>query len=156
MAAFLEIPSSTYIGFENLTIHPNNSELLMEHAEKMAFVLETSVSRLFPKSLTKIKLNKVTKEIDADQIISPNGTPKEVLQIESRELTRVIDLKLAMLSRREEMVLRKRFGLGEEDEHTLKDIGDLIEVGKERIRYNEACALRKLRHPTIAKDLEDY
>jgi RNA polymerase primary sigma factor len=63
---------------------------------------------------------------------------------------------LSTLSPKEERVVRMRFGLGEKQDHTLEEVGQMFEVTRERIRQIEAKALRKLRHPTRAKHLRCF
>ncbi|MEE9274496.1 MAG: sigma factor-like helix-turn-helix DNA-binding protein, partial [bacterium] len=63
---------------------------------------------------------------------------------------------LQTLSPREEKVLRKRFGIGAESEHTLEEVGQTFAVTRERIRQIEAKALRKLRHPSRSKKLHSF
>jgi RNA polymerase primary sigma factor len=63
---------------------------------------------------------------------------------------------LTSLTPREERVLRKRFGIGEQTDHTLEEVGREFSVTRERIRQIEAKALRKLRHPTRSKFLETF
>jgi len=63
---------------------------------------------------------------------------------------------LATLTPREEKVIRMRFGIGERSDHTLEEVGQDFAVTRERIRQIEAKALRKLRHPSRVKRLEDY
>ena len=63
---------------------------------------------------------------------------------------------LSTLSPREERVVRMRFGLGENHDHTLEEVGQMFEVTRERIRQIEAKALRKLRHPTRARHLRCF
>ena len=60
---------------------------------------------------------------------------------------------LAMLTPREERVLRMRFGIGMNTDHTLEEVGQQFSVTRERIRQIEAKALRKLKHPTRSKKL---
>ena len=63
---------------------------------------------------------------------------------------------LATLTPREEKVLRMRFGIGEKSDHTLEEVGQDFDVTRERIRQIEAKALRKLRHPSRAKQLKSF
>ncbi len=63
---------------------------------------------------------------------------------------------LSSLTPREEKVLRMRFGIGEKSDHTLEEVGQDFDVTRERIRQIEAKALRKLRHPSRAKQLKSF
>lgn len=63
---------------------------------------------------------------------------------------------LAMLSPREEQVLRLRFGIGESADHTLEEIGQRFELTRQRIRQIEARALRKLRQPVRNRELKAF
>ena len=63
---------------------------------------------------------------------------------------------LATLSPREERVLRMRFGIGMNTDHTLEEVGLQFSVTRERIRQIEAKALRKLKHPSRSKHLKSF
>lgn len=63
---------------------------------------------------------------------------------------------LQTLTAREEKVLRMRFGIGEESDHTLEEVGQDFNVTRERIRQIEAKALRKLRHPSRSEKLKNF
>ena len=63
---------------------------------------------------------------------------------------------LSSLTPREERVLRMRFGIGMNSDHTLEEVGQQFSVTRERIRQIEAKALRKLKHPTRAKLLKSF
>jgi len=68
------------------------------------------------------------------------------------QMTRV----LSTLSRREEKVIRLRFGLGDGTPRTLEEVGTIFKVTRERVRQIEAKALRKLRHPSRSRKLKGY
>ena len=63
---------------------------------------------------------------------------------------------LATLTPREERVLRMRFGIGMNTEHTLEEVGQQFSVTRERIRQIEAKALRKLKHPGRSRMLRSF
>ena len=63
---------------------------------------------------------------------------------------------LASLTPREERVLRMRFGIGMNSDHTLEEVGLQFSVTRERIRQIEAKALRKLKHPSRSKQLKSF
>ena len=63
---------------------------------------------------------------------------------------------LSSLTAREERVLRMRFGIGMNSDHTLEEVGQQFSVTRERIRQIEAKALRKLKHPSRSKKLKSF
>jgi RNA polymerase primary sigma factor len=63
---------------------------------------------------------------------------------------------LASLTPREERVLRMRFGIGVNTDHTLEEVGQQFSVTRERIRQIEAKALRKLKHPSRSRKLRSF
>ena len=63
---------------------------------------------------------------------------------------------LSSLTPREERVLRMRFGIGMNTDHTLEEVGQQFSVTRERIRQIEAKALRKLKHPSRSRKLRSY
>ncbi len=86
--------------------------------------------------------NNMTSELDLEDIITKNMIKEKVTNA------------LTSLNPREERVIRMRFGIGCDTEHTLEEIGKQLNVGSERIRCIEAKALRKLKHPSRSKVLE--
>jgi RNA polymerase primary sigma factor len=66
------------------------------------------------------------------------------------------DTILTTLTAREEKIMKMRFGIGEEVEHTLEEIGRAFKVSRERIRQIEKKALKRLKHPTRKAALEDF
>ncbi|MGB0055657.1 MAG: RNA polymerase sigma factor RpoD, partial [Methyloceanibacter sp.] len=63
---------------------------------------------------------------------------------------------LASLTPREERIVRMRFGLGMNSDHTLEEVGQQFSVTRERIRQIEAKALRKLKHPSRSRELRSF
>lgn len=70
------------------------------------------------------------------------------------DVNQTVGKALASLSAREEHVVRMRFGIGGNKEHTLEEIGNKMKVTRERVRQIEKAALKRLSHPGKIKDLE--
>ena len=81
-------------------------------------------------------------------------SPAEAATMEA--LKRDLAAVLKTLTPREESVLKMRFGLDDGQPKTLEEVGKKFDVTRERIRQIEAKALRKLRHPSRLKKLQDY
>ena len=91
------------------------------------------------------------KDLIADEkSLSPNDCLLE------KDLTRHIRKLLGGLSAREEKILRLRFGIGEDGECTLEEIGRQFNLSRERIRQIEAKALERLRDPNRHKEIREY
>jgi len=88
--------------------------------------------------------------IEDKKVVSPI---ESVVKKDLKEQTLKV---LSTLAIREEKVLRKRFGIGLDSEHTLEEVGQDFSVTRERIRQIEAKALRKLRHPSRSKKLKSF
>ncbi len=88
--------------------------------------------------------------IEDKNVINPGDA---IISLNLAEQTRRV---LSTLTAREEKVLRMRFGIGEESDHTLEEVGQDFNVTRERIRQIEAKALRKLRHPSRAGKLKSF
>ena len=85
-----------------------------------------------------------TNVIQPDQAATTEGLQEDVQNV------------LAGLTPREAKVLRMRFGIDMNTDHTLEEVGKQFDVTRERIRQIEAKALRKLRHPSRSDKLESY
>ena len=88
--------------------------------------------------------------IEDTSISSPDEAATE------ENLTEATDDILGSLTAREAKVLRMRFGIGMNTDHTLEEVGKQFDVTRERIRQIEAKALRKLRHPTRSSHLRGF
>jgi RNA polymerase primary sigma factor len=85
-----------------------------------------------------------------DKAVSPY---EAILESQLGEKTGSI---LTTLTAREEKIMKMRFGIGDEVEHTLEEIGRAFKVSRERIRQIEKKALKRLKHPTRKAALEDF
>ena len=72
------------------------------------------------------------------------------------DMKKNIDIALSSLTAREQSIIRKRFGLGEDTPHTLEEVGLEFDVTRERVRQIEVKAIRKLRHPSRSKWLRAF
>jgi RNA polymerase sigma factor (sigma-70 family) len=119
--------------------------------EELASELGMDVGRLL--ELTKVSAPTMSLETPAgddeqsrvmDFIPDPVG-PTAIDSINDREVAEEATRALSRLTAREERILRLRFGIGQREERTLEQIGQLFSLTRERIRQIEAKALRKLR-----------
>tara|TARA_B100000029_G_C17596926_1_gene964498 strand:+ start:60 stop:1763 length:1704 start_codon:yes stop_codon:yes gene_type:complete len=83
-------------------------------------------------------------------VVSPSDA---LISLSLKEQT---DAVLKSLTPREEKVIKMRFGVNDDSEHTLEEVGQDFAVTRERIRQIEAKALRKLRHPTRSRKLRTF
>jgi len=104
--------------------------------------------------------NPVGTEGDEGSVLGDFIEDKNALQpVDSAirsNLREVTTRVLSSLTPREERVLRMRFGIGMNTDHTLEEVGHEFDVTRERIRQIEAKALKKLRRPNRAKKLKGF
>ena len=131
-------------------------------AEELAEKLELPVEKV--KSILEMNQDPISLEtpvgseedselgdfVEDDKFANPYDATTRVL------LKEQLDDVLKTLNEREEMVLRYRYGLDDGSQKTLEEVGKIFNVTRERIRQIEVKALRKLRHPSRRKKLEDY
>ena len=130
-----------------------------ELAEKLAMPIDRSAEGLLKIAKEPISLETpIGEEEDShlgDFIEDKNAVlPLDAaIQANLRETTTRV---LATLTPREERVLRMRFGIGMNTDHTLEEVGQQFSVTRERIRQIEAKALRKLKHPSRSRKLRSF
>lgn len=115
-----------------------------------------------------ISLMQTTQEpISLDMTIGDDSTSLGALVLDrnaadpqeeliAQEMRGEIEAILSTLDEREQMVLRRRFGFDEDDQSVLQQIGDELNISRERVRQIESQALRKLRSSARKKRLRDY
>jgi RNA polymerase primary sigma factor len=82
-----------------------------------------------------------------EEFISDKNSPSPYSDTESNNVTKHILRVLNTLTPKEAEIIRMRFGIGFEKDHTLEEVGRLFSITRERVRQIEAKALRKLKHP---------
>ncbi|MBI2413038.1 MAG: RNA polymerase sigma factor RpoD [Deltaproteobacteria bacterium] len=129
-----------------------------ELAERMSLPID-KIRKIMKIAKEPISLETPVGE-DGDSMLGDFIEDKEAAiphdEMVSNDLTGHMNEVLATLSPREEKVLRMRFGIGENKDHTLEEVGAYFNVTRERIRQIEAKALRKLRHPKRCKKLKTF
>lgn len=90
------------------------------------------------------------------ECIADKESVSAVDQIENNQLNEITDRLLKGLSPRDERILRMRFGVGGEAEHTLEEIGEKFNLSRERIRQIETSALRRIRVAEESRELRPY
>lgn len=95
-----------------------------------------------------------TEGVKEEHLHSP--LPSPLACAIKNDLVKTTKKALAQLTPKEAEVLRLRFGIGKNSDHTLDEVGDKFKVTRERIRQLESKALRRLRHPTNAKLLRSF
>jgi RNA polymerase primary sigma factor len=129
-----------------------------ELAEKLAMPLE-KVRKVLKIAKEPISLETPIGDEEDSHLGDFIQDPNVVLPIDAaiqsnlRETTTRV---LASLTPREERVLRMRFGIGMNTDHTLEEVGQQFSVTRERIRQIEAKALRKLKHPSRSRKLRSF
>lgn len=88
--------------------------------------------------------------------LEDTGASSPVDKTTAESLKEATNSVLSTLTAREAKVLRMRFGIHMNQDHTLEEVGKQFDVTRERIRQIEAKALRKLRHPSRADSLRSF
>jgi len=138
--------------FQELGREPTPDEIAKRSGlpiRKVRLILESSKK---PLSLE----TPIGEDSDLGDFLEDKRTPSPAESLLSQDMTLQVERALASLSPKEAEILRLRFGIGEEGEHTLEEVGQRFEVTRERIRQIEAKALRKLRSPLRGRGLRSF
>jgi RNA polymerase sigma factor (sigma-70 family) len=153
LAALVEIPLHVYGTLETMRTSPvTRRGEWSTHALKLSAFYEVPVEEIFPESVMNIKDNKATRLVDAIEITSLLAAQEPRLlespndELPDREkMKEAIRDALGHLKPRAATVLRMRFGLDDGEPKTLREIGDVLGVGRERIRQIEQQGLRVIK-----------
>ncbi len=138
--------------FQELGREPTPEEIAKRSAlplRKVRLILESSKK---PLSLE----TPIGEDSDLGDFLEDKRTPSPSDSLLTQDLTVQVARALGTLSSKEAEILRLRFGIGEDGEHTLEEVGQRFEVTRERIRQIEAKALRKLRSPLRGRGLRSF
>jgi RNA polymerase primary sigma factor len=131
---------------------------LEEIAEKMGMSLE-KVQKVLKITKKPISLETPIGE-EEDSRLGDFIEDKEVISPQEAatrsNMAKQIQKVLSTLNKKEEKILRMRFGIGEKHDHTLEEVGQDFDLTRERIRQIEEKALRKLKHSSRADKLRSF
>jgi RNA polymerase primary sigma factor len=139
---------------QNYGREPTVEEIVREvkmPADKVKAVLKVSVETIsLDRPLKEHDDSRLGEFIEDTQITSP--AQKAAFAILQDKISTVLNT----LSKKEERVIRMRFGIGDGRPRTLEEVGNIFNITRERVRQIESKALRKLRHPSRSKELKGY
>ena len=153
-----EIINKLYLTSQNLVQQMGREPTREEIAKKMGIPLEKM------EKIIKVAKNPVSLETpigeEEDSRLEDFIEDKEVISPQEAAITsdmaNQIHRVLSTLDKREEKILRMRFGIGETHDHTLEEVGQDFQVTRERIRQIELKALMKLKHSSRAEKLKNF
>ena len=136
---------------QQLGREPNNAEI----AQKLG-VPTRKVEEVFRAIQDPIALQTPVGDEDTEleDFIGDKNSPSPYSDAERIEISEHIQRVLRTLTPKEEKVIRMRFGVGAERDHTLEEVGRHLSITRERVRQIEAKALRKLKHPSRLRALK--
>ncbi len=94
------------------------------------------------------------EDTELEDFVGDKTSPSPYSDTERIEMSEQIQRVLRTLTSKEETVVRMRFGIGVDRDHTLEEVGRFLSITRERVRQIEAKALRKLKHPSRLKALK--
>ncbi|MDA8173746.1 MAG: sigma-70 family RNA polymerase sigma factor, partial [Nitrospiraceae bacterium] len=95
------------------------------------------------------------EDTELEDFIGDKNSPSPYVDAEKSEISEQIQGILKTLTPKEEKVIRMRFGIGTDRDHTLEEVGRYLSITRERVRQIEAKALRKLKHPSRLRALKN-
>ncbi|MFZ6016767.1 MAG: sigma-70 family RNA polymerase sigma factor [Nitrospirota bacterium] len=130
---------------------PNNEEIAVKLGVPVRKVEEVFRAIQDPIALQTLVGDEDT---ELEDFIGDKNSPSPYFDAEKTETSEQIQRVLKTLTPKEERVIRMRFGIGAERDHTLEEVGRHLSITRERVRQIEAKALRKLKHPSRLRALK--
>jgi RNA polymerase primary sigma factor len=126
--------------------------------EELAGALSISLQKLQQLRMMRHHASSLDTIVGGDattlgELLPDRVIPRPDREVEQRLLQQLLAEALSQMSEREQRILELRFGLVDGQGHTLEEIGEIFGLTRERIRQIESKALRKMRHPRLAKHL---
>lgn len=152
---FLELRSQFFKTFYELVKELGREPTPAELSERTGLPQE-KILAIFEASREPVSLELPIGDEDSTlgDFIENKDSPSPYEEVKDRDLSEKIRSLLSTLSPREEKIIRLRFGIGEEDEYTLEEIGRRFGVSRERIRQIEKKALSRLRQMTQKENIK--
>ena len=159
-----KISYGCWCALENLKRYPYNKRGFewSESAVKISKAFNMPPEILFPQALEEITNNKAEREMSAASFLLDSSVETLLLEqnpetkVTQDSLRRQVQGVLSTLSPREQKVIAMRFGLDGDGPKTFDEIGEVFNIGRERVRQIEAKAFRMLRHPSRIKQLKVF
>src|SRR6185437_7384155 len=131
-------------------------------AHEIAAALDVTTERVRELTVWAEKIYSLDAPMSEDEensigdIVPDENTPSPSDAIERDMLRQDVRRVLDGLNPRERQVIELRFGLVDDHDYTLEEVGKRLKVTRERVRQIEERAIRKLRHPTMSRMLREY
>lgn len=145
---------------ETLGREPTIEEIALYLEEQGTKIDKNAIENaiLYKKTFTSLDtpIESEDDDLTVESIISDHGTEDVESEVMQEDLRRIINELLEILSPRERTVLIYRYGLNGEEPKTLKEIGEILGISRERTRQIEARALKRIKKLAASKGLKDF
>jgi RNA polymerase primary sigma factor len=131
----------------------------MEEIGEQVDMAPEEVERLLGYAKRSISLDQPVGDdgkADLQNYIENKNAPNPFTEVQQNLMAEDVIASLNELTEREAKILTLRYGLGGARKHTLKELGEIFDITRERIRQIQKGALRKLRHPNVRRKLRNY
>lgn len=167
LAKHLGLNYSYLVALVNMRQYPSQnarrSAKWRDIGDKLLVLVNATLDEIFPFELNdlaarplKFAVIKAVPTVSLQEVTRALLPPAQEVEIFKQELSKTIEQALTTLTPRHAEVLKLRFGIDGNQEHTIEEVGRQIGVSRERARQIEQNALRKLRTPGLLRTLKCY